>query len=81
MAQPLLRQQGVNSYKVENWQRRCRGMFELCTHPKVLDIVEDLLGPDIVCFRCHYFAKLASDIDEKTVTWHQDAYYSGEMYT
>jgi hypothetical protein len=50
-------------------------MWDLCNHPAVLDIVEDLLGPNIVCFRVHYFAKGASDVDEKTVTWHQDAYY------
>ena len=66
---------GINNYKVENWFRRCRGMYELCTHPSVLDVVEDLLGPNIVCFRVHYFAKGAADVDEKSVTWHQDAYY------
>ena len=62
---------GINNYKVENWFRRCRGMYELCTHPSVLDVVEDLLGPNIVCFRVHYFAKGAADVDEKSVTWHQ----------
>jgi hypothetical protein len=61
--------EGWNSYNVENWMRRCRGMFDLATHPKVLDIIEDLLGPNLVCFRCHYFAKLPTDVDEKTVTW------------
>ena len=34
-------------------------------------VVEDLLGPDVVCFRCHYFCKLPSDVDAKSVTWHQ----------
>ena len=63
--------QGHNNYQVENWMRRCRGMFDLATNPKVLAVVEDLLGPDVVCFRCHYFCKLPSDVDAKSVTWHQ----------
>jgi ectoine hydroxylase-related dioxygenase (phytanoyl-CoA dioxygenase family) len=39
----------------------------------ILDYVEDLVGPNIVCWGTHYFCKMPGDT--KTVPWHQDAAY------
>lgn len=48
---------------------------ELVRHPAILDHVEDLIGPDILCWNVHLFAK---DADGRSfVSWHQDSTYWG----
>jgi non-haem Fe2+, alpha-ketoglutarate-dependent halogenase len=44
-------------------------------HPAVLDAVEDLVGPDILCWTTNFFIKEASS--PGFVSWHQDAAYWG----
>lgn len=44
-------------------------------HPKILDMVEDLIGPDILCWTTHWFIKEANST--KFVSWHQDNNYWG----
>jgi hypothetical protein len=47
-------------------------------HPRVLDLVEDLIGPDIVFFTSHFFCKPPGD--GMRVPWHEDsAYWAGLM--
>ena len=48
---------------------------DLATHPRVLDAVEDIIGPDILIHSSTIFAKYAHD--EKFVSWHQDSHYWG----
>jgi non-haem Fe2+, alpha-ketoglutarate-dependent halogenase len=48
---------------------------ELVRHPRILDAVEDLLGPDILCWTTNFFIKEARTPDY--VSWHQDATYWG----
>uniref|UniRef100_A0A0G4HMU0 Fe2OG dioxygenase domain-containing protein n=1 Tax=Chromera velia CCMP2878 TaxID=1169474 RepID=A0A0G4HMU0_9ALVE len=49
--------------------------YELATHPKVLDAVEPLLGPDILLYDVQYIVK---EPHSKTfVSWHQDLTYWG----
>ncbi len=48
---------------------------ELVAHPKVLDAVEDVLGPDILCWGTSLFVKEAGD--PAFVSWHQDSTYWG----
>lgn len=45
---------------------------ELATHPRVLDAVEDIIGPDILVHGTGLFWKLAQD--PGYVPWHQDGY-------
>ena len=66
---------GRDQYAINCYQARCRGIWDLATHPKVLDYVQDILGPDIVCWATHYFCKLGQD--ELIVPWHQDGSYWG----
>jgi ectoine hydroxylase-related dioxygenase (phytanoyl-CoA dioxygenase family) len=49
--------------------------YELVTHPKVLDAVEDLLGPDILVWSSSIFAKRARD--PAYISFHQDGTYWG----
>lgn len=48
---------------------------ELVRNEKVLDAVEDLLGPNILCWNTNLFVKEAGD--PKFVAWHQDSPYQG----
>lgn len=48
---------------------------ELIRHPRIVDAVEDVLGPDILCWSTNFFIKEASD--PSFVSWHQDSTYWG----
>ena len=48
---------------------------ELVRHPKVLDAVEDVIGPDILCWTTNFFIKEPGS--PGFVSWHQDAAYWG----
>ena len=50
-------------------------VFETVSHPAVLDAVEGVLGPDILCWGTSLFVK--DPHDEAFVAWHQDSYYWG----
>lgn len=47
----------------------------LVHHPRVLDAVEDLLGPDILCWTTNLFHKAPGS--PQFVSWHQDSAYWG----
>ena len=47
----------------------------LVRDPRILDSVESLLGPDLLCWGAQFFAKPAGDA--AYVSWHQDATYWG----
>ena len=48
---------------------------ELARHPAILDAVEDVIGPDILCWSTTFFTKEAHS--PSFVSWHQDATYWG----
>jgi ectoine hydroxylase-related dioxygenase (phytanoyl-CoA dioxygenase family) len=48
---------------------------ELIRDPRILDPVEAVLGPNLLCFSSSFFIKEASD--PGYVSWHQDATYWG----
>jgi non-haem Fe2+, alpha-ketoglutarate-dependent halogenase len=48
---------------------------DLVRHPGILDPVEDLIGPDILCWGSTFFIKNARD--PGFVSWHQDSTYWG----
>ena len=64
---------GMDSYSIDRYQDRIAAIHDLATHPAILDAVEDIVGPDIVCWATHYFCKLPGD--DQMVAWHQDASY------
>jgi hypothetical protein len=49
----------------------------LTRHPRILDTVEDLIGPDILVFTTTFFIKDA--YSPTFAAWHQDATYFGVM--
>ncbi|KNZ34552.1 MAG: phytanoyl-CoA dioxygenase [Methylibium sp. NZG] len=47
--------------------------LDLGMEPQILDLVEQLIGPDIILWGCHVFCKPAGDGHE--TPWHQDGHY------
>ena len=60
---------GQKLYLLQTW------VAELVRHERVLDAVEDVLGPDILCWGCSLFVKDARSA--AYVSWHQDSTYWG----
>ena len=50
-------------------------LWQLVRNPNILDAVEDLIGPNILCWSSSFFIKEAHD--PSFVSWHQDATYWG----
>jgi len=48
---------------------------DLIRHPRILDAVEDVIGPDILCWGTTFFTKEARN--PSYVSWHQDSTYWG----
>lgn len=48
---------------------------DLIRHPRILDAVEDIIGPDILCWGTSFFIKEARN--PSYVSWHQDSTYWG----
>src|SRR3984885_748281 len=48
---------------------------DLIRHPRILDAVEDVIGPDILCWGTTFFTKEARN--PGYVSWHQDSTYWG----
>lgn len=62
-----------------NWRHKMHLLFTwadaLVHHPKILDAVEDAIGPDILCWTSNFFIKEANS--PGFVSWHQDSTYWG----
>ncbi|MDB5894988.1 MAG: phytanoyl-CoA dioxygenase [Rhodoferax sp.] len=50
-----------------------QAFLDLAMEPEILDMVEQLIGPDIILWGCHVFCKPAGDGQE--TPWHQDGHY------
>jgi len=48
---------------------------QLTRHPRMLDAVEQLLGPDILAWNTNWFVKMPGD--KTFISWHQDGAYWG----
>lgn len=50
-------------------------LSDIIRHPRILDAVEDVLGPNLLCWGSSFFQKNAHD--PRYISWHQDSYYYG----
>ena len=66
---PLQGKWRVKTHLLFTWADR------LVHHPRILDAIEDLIGPDILCWTTNFFIKEAAS--PGFVSWHQDATYWG----
>ncbi|MBC7599662.1 MAG: phytanoyl-CoA dioxygenase family protein, partial [Polaromonas sp.] len=53
--------------------RGSRDFFDLAMNPDIVDLVEQVIGPDVILWGCHVFCKPASEGFE--TPWHQDGHY------
>ena len=62
-----------------NWRHKTHLLFTwadaLVHHPVILDAVEDVIGPDVLCWTSTFFIKEAQS--PGFVSWHQDSTYWG----
>ena len=52
---------GWDNYQVVNWHKHCRGIWDIVTDSRIIDVVADLLGDTVILRHSHLFAKLAGD--------------------
>lgn len=64
---------GRDAYAINGYHTRCEGISAMARCPAILDLVEDLVGPNIIAWGTHFFCKMPGD--PKAVHWHQDASY------
>jgi len=50
-------------------------LCDLVGNARLLDAVEDLIGPDILCWGASFFTKKAND--RRFISWHNDSFYYG----
>lgn len=58
---------------IAQWHQTSRWLYDICTHPQILNYVEDILGPDFFLWASEFITKAPQT--DKTVPWHQDAHY------
>ena len=68
-AGPLAGNLRQKSYLLFTW------LNDLIRHPGILDAVEDLIGPDVLCWGSSFFIK--EPRNTAYVSWHQDSTYWG----
>ncbi len=64
-----------DSYSINGFHVKCQRQYDIIMNKKILDKVEDLLGPNYFCWGSHFFCKLANESDHGFVPFHQDATY------
>jgi non-heme Fe2+,alpha-ketoglutarate-dependent halogenase len=61
------------------WRHKTHLLFtwadELVHHPTIVDAVEDVIGPDILCWTTNFFIK--EPASPGFISWHQDSTYWG----
>lgn len=61
----------TDNYSLVGYQTRCPGLYDLATNSSILDVIEDIMGPNIVCWSSQAFCKVAGE--QKPIPFHQDA--------
>ena len=61
----------AGAYGINCYQARLAGLWDIATDPRIIDLVADLIGPDVICWATAILSKKPHD--PKRVPWHQDA--------
>jgi len=70
------REEGMRASEIIVKGHLCfRRSYEFSRHPKILDVVEDLIGPNIYALSSRFWMKPGRD--GSYVSWHQDSAYFG----
>lgn len=63
----------AGAYGINCYQARLKGLWGIATNPCILDHVEDIVGPNILCWATAVLSKAPRD--PRVVPWHQDAVF------
>jgi ectoine hydroxylase-related dioxygenase (phytanoyl-CoA dioxygenase family) len=64
---------GETTKDIREWHEESLYLHDICMNPRILDLVQGILGPDFYFWASNFFIKEARS--PSTVGWHQDAYY------
>src|SRR3954454_12323331 len=64
---------GGDSYSISTAHLRYGRVWDLLTEPRIVALIRDLVGPDVIGWGSHFFCKMPGD--GKRVAWHQDSSY------
>jgi Phytanoyl-CoA dioxygenase (PhyH) len=64
---------GADSYSISTAHLKYGRVYDLLTDPRLVALVKDLLGDNVIGWGSHFFCKMPGD--GKRVSWHQDASY------
>jgi hypothetical protein len=64
---------GGDSYSISTAHMKHGRVYDLIREPRVVSLVRDVLGDDVIGWGSHFFCKMPHD--GKSVAWHQDASY------
>lgn len=64
---------GGDSYSISSAHLKHGIAYDLLTDSRLIDVVSDLLGENVIGWGSHFFCKMPHD--GKAVAWHQDASY------
>jgi hypothetical protein len=64
---------GGNSYSISSAHLTYGRVWDIVTNPRIVAVVQDILGENVVGWGSHFFCKMPRD--GKAVAWHQDASY------
>lgn len=64
---------GGDSYSISTAHLKHGRVYDLISDSRIVDLVRDVLGDDVIGWGSHFFCKMPHD--GKAVAWHQDASY------
>ncbi|HZG87753.1 phytanoyl-CoA dioxygenase family protein [Paenibacillus sp.] len=64
---------GPTSSPMSAWHHRHAWAYELATHPSIVTVMQDILGPDLILWAMHFWYK--EPFNDKFIPWHQDIHY------
>jgi non-heme Fe2+,alpha-ketoglutarate-dependent halogenase len=64
---------GGDSYSISSAHLTYGRVYDLLREPRIVALVQDILGEDVIGWGSHFFCKMPHD--GKSVAWHQDASY------
>ena len=64
---------GKDSYSISTAHMRYGRVYDLLTDDRIVALVRDLIGENVIAWGSHFFCKMPHD--GKQVAWHQDASY------
>ena len=68
-----LLEDGESTKDIREWHESSTYLNDICKHPKILDLVEGILGANFYYWASNFFIKEPHTMS--TVGWHQDSYY------